>query len=128
MRHKGFTLIEMMIVVAIIAILAAVAYPSYNHHVRKAARKEAAATMLETAGRMERIRTQMFTYQNTLTAPDTRHYDLDIQVQNNGSAFVITATPLGDQLNDECGTITLNQLGEYVYTKNSVTVPLDTCQ
>jgi type IV pilus assembly protein PilE len=52
--NKGFTLIEVMIVVAIVGILAAVAYPSYQDHVRKSRRAEAQSALMGLAAAMER--------------------------------------------------------------------------
>ena len=54
-RNKGFTLMELMIVVAIVAILASVAVPSYMEHVRKARRIEATGTLTQVAAAMERF-------------------------------------------------------------------------
>jgi type IV pilus assembly protein PilE len=123
---KGFTLIELMIVVAIVSILAMIAYPSYNSHVRKTARKEAAGVMLDVAGRMERIRSQALAYQSF--APDsTRRYAITLNVAAGGTGYTITATPSADQASDTCGIITLNHQGAWTFTKNATAVPQSTC-
>ena len=56
-QNKGFTLIELMIVVAIIGILAAIAYPSYQEYVRRTKRTDAQADMMELANRLQRYKT-----------------------------------------------------------------------
>lgn len=74
----GFTLLELMIVVAIVAVLAGIAYPSYQDSIRKARRADAKAALLEAAGRQERFYTENNQYTNVLiaaagcaTTPDT---------------------------------------------------------
>lgn len=123
---KGFTLMELMIVVAVVAILAAIAYPSYSSHVRKTARKEAAGVMLEIAGRMERIRSQVLAYQ-AFTPASTPRYDITMEVPDGGAEFTIIATPTADQVDDTCGTIRLDSRGAWTFTKNAAAVPQASC-
>lgn len=68
-RDKGFTLIELMIVVAIVAILAAVALPSYQEHVRKGKRADGKAFLMDLASRQERFYTQFSSYTPVVVAP-----------------------------------------------------------
>lgn len=112
--QRGFTLIEMMVVVAVIAILAAIAFPSYSEHVRKSRRGQAKADLVEYAQLAERFHTTNNTYSGfALPATQspreggTAHYGLDFQGAQ--STFVITATPSTAQSRDKCGTMTINQ-------------------
>lgn len=119
-RVAGFTLIELMVVVAVVAILAAVAYPNYTDHVRKSKRAQAKADLVEYAQNAERYFTVNNTYAGmtfpgnatTLNSPregGTAAYALTMQ--RTQSTFTLTATPLGNQLKDKCGTLTLDQAG-----------------
>ena len=124
--ERGFTLMELMIVVVIVSILAVIAYPSYLNHVRKAARKEALGVMLDAAGRLERTRSQLFRYQ-TLTVTDTNRYGLSIEVADDGASYTVTATPSGDQAEDPCGVMTLDNLGAWTFTYSSDPVEQSKC-
>lgn len=123
-KTKGFTLIELMITVMIIAILAAIAYPTYSAQVRKGARKEAVGVVLEVAGRLERIRSQLFAYpttpaDRTAVGQSTRRYTVAV-TGSTATTFTITATPTGDQANDACGTFTYTNAGVWAFA-NSLT-------
>jgi len=118
-RARGFTLIELMIVVAIVAILALVGYPTYLDQVRKSARKEATGVVLDTAGRMERVRSQKFKYEK-IPDQSTSRYTVTVDVPAAAATFTVTATPMNDQVNDDCGVITYTNAGVWSFTKNSV--------
>ena len=110
MLHKqktlGFTLIELMVVVAIIGILASVAYPSYLDSFRKARRADAQADMVQYAGFAERIFTETNSYVSATTDAaslvDTDFYTY--ATVPTATAFTITITAQGGQANDVCGT------------------------
>lgn len=113
-RHSGFTLIELMIVVAIVAILAAIAYPSYTRYVEQARRADGKAALLDAAQRLERCHTQTNAYDDedctfAAVSPDG-FYAIAATVQQP-MTFTLTATPQGAQANSPCGTYTLDSDG-----------------
>ncbi|MFT3756871.1 MAG: type IV pilin protein [Pseudoxanthomonas sp.] len=119
-RARGFTLIELMIVVAIIAILAAIAYPSYTEYVRRSYRAQAKADLVEYAGLAERFYTANNTYVGftlpTFVSPretgaPVRYNLTPAAAFANATTFTLTATPTGGQANDKCGTLSINQAG-----------------
>src|SRR5512140_3552297 len=119
-RQQGFTLVELMVVVAIVAILAAVAIPSYRQHVIRTNRTAAEAFMMQVANKQEQYLLDARTYTATLgkggldltTPPDVqRNYGINITGVSN-TAYTITATPNNPPQDDvQCGTLTLDQTG-----------------
>ena len=118
---KGFSLIELMITVAIIAILAAIAYPSYQNHVTKTRRGAAAACLMEAAQFMERYYTTNLTYagaavpQGLLQCQSeiADHYTIGLAAEATATQFSLQAVPSTGQAarDSECGTLSINQAG-----------------
>jgi type IV pilus assembly protein PilE len=116
--QTGFSLIELMIAVVIVAILASVAYPSYQDYMRRGPRAEAQAHMMDIAGRQGQFLIDNRAYAETaatlgVTTPATvsAKYTIAIAAGDTPPTFTVTATPTGDQANDKCGTLTLNNTG-----------------
>jgi len=113
-ESRGFTLIEAMIVVVILGILIALAYPTYIDQVRKARRADAESSLLAAAQILERCFTRLNAY-NADDCPDPAG-DSDegyfaITAELTATTYTLTATAQGDQATDPCPVYTLDHLG-----------------
>ncbi len=122
-RNKGFTIIELMIVLVIVAILLAIAYPSYVQYVRKANRGDAQQLLMNWAVNQEIWRSNNTEYAGTGDIPAPTHDKFDFAVDNvSATTYTLEAVASStDQLKDKardgtpCGTeaspLTINQSG-----------------
>lgn len=140
-RGVGFTLLELMIVVAIVGILAALAYPGYVEYVRAGRRADAEAALVELASRMERYYSEHLTYEGAATSADQprfyadqvpvgggrAYYRLRITAADHNS-FTLRAIPVNDQAGD--GFLQLKSTGKRAWDRdnsNSIAVPEEQC-
>jgi type IV pilus assembly protein PilE len=109
--QKAFTLIELMVTVAIVGILAAIAYPSYQNSVIKSRRADAEGILLGLANALERKFTESNSYAGyTPPASATAYYTISINPQT-ASTYTLNAAPKAPQTSDSCGTLTLTHTG-----------------
>ena len=119
LKLSGFTLIELMITVAILAIVAAVAIPSYSSYVDRGKRAEARAALLDIAARQERYYSNNRQYADQLsklrmsgTKSENGYYTLSVTLPSgsNNQDFDATATPSG-WTDDKCGNLSIDETG-----------------
>jgi len=131
-KQQGFTLVELMVTVAIVGILASIAYPSYQNSVMKSRRADAKSALLELANFMERHATEVGCYMDpgadnqcgsgddtipllpftTTPRAGKVYYDL-VLFPVDAISFTLTANPRAgtSQVNDACGSLTLTNTG-----------------
>ena len=118
--ERGFSLPELMIVLVVAAILAAIAFPSYQDQVRKGRRAAATAALIDATSRQEQFFLDNKTYTTTIaagglnmsTATEDGTYTLSVDAPSGAClldrCYLVRATPQGPQASDDCGPLTLN--------------------
>jgi type IV pilus assembly protein PilE len=126
-KRGGFSLIELMVVVVVIAILAAIAIPIYQKQIQESRRTSAKTGLLDVASREERYYSTNNQYADSFTElgypaatgsalvvpnSDPGYYRITLSVPAaSGSTFTATATPASTQIGDVCGSYSISYLG-----------------
>lgn len=116
-KYRGFTLIELMIVVLIVAILAAIAYPIYTSQVRQAKRVDAKSALKKAVNRAEQFYSQVHHYPQSLASismnktTSNKAYTVNVSTATK-SKFIVKAKAIGGQTKDDCSSFTLHANGK----------------
>lgn len=112
-KLRGFTLLELMIVILIMAILVSLALPSYNQYSLRSHRSEGLDALIATAMLMERNRLINRRYQSIpTTLTRSGHYEVSVSIENNGATYLLNAAPQNAQQKDKCGRLGLDSLSQ----------------
>lgn len=114
---RGLTLLELVIAMAVVAILASIAYPAYTDHLRKSRRSEAQQVLMDIALRQQQLMLDTRAYGTSLAATGalvrpsvSAYYRFDVVATDGATpSFSATATPQADQARDGCGTLSVNE-------------------
>ena len=129
-KNKGFTLVELMITVAIVGIIMAFALPAYGDYVKRAARTQAQGDLQALASAVERRFTQYLSYSGATSAlystvsptDDTAKYNLAVVLTpdaTTATSFYLTATPISGGMNAGDGMVSYNPQGSNCWHKGS---------
>jgi type IV pilus assembly protein PilE len=117
-RQRGITLIELLTVMVIVGVLAAIAMPAYSNYTRKTKRADAKVALTNTSQVLERCYTRNNSYDITACATGTPYssangaYTISLSVATGNQSYTLTATPAGAQAQDtHCGNFTLTSAG-----------------
>ncbi len=119
--HRGFTLLELVVAVAILAIIVAIAIPSYTNQVLRSNRTEAIDELLRQAAFQQATYTRTNAFAPVANyRTNSGRYRIRTILDNGGQSYTLRAIPLNEQVNDSCGRLTLDNLGRKTAQGNNV--------
>ncbi|HBC58204.1 MAG TPA: hypothetical protein DCZ03_13680 [Gammaproteobacteria bacterium] len=118
---NGFTLIELMITVAILAILMTIAVPAYQDYTTKSKRAEAKVTLMQEAQRLERLFSTTNSYAGGATTTTSENGYWQVVSTLTTTTYSLTASPVPPHTDAKCATLTLTQTGAQSYTGTGTT-------
>lgn len=132
--QKGFTLVEILIVVAILGILAAIAYPSYSEYRKKTNRTDMRTEMMNVAQQLQRYQVANKTFKDAKAnlgyandknypASGTALYTVNLNVAADNRSWTLTATPIASASQKDDGNLVMNSNGEKCWTKGGTCTP-----
>lgn len=116
MKSRGFSLVELLIVVTVLGIMGAIAIPSYSNYVIRSNRSEGKALLMDAAARQERFFAQNNVYASSVsdlrldTQSSNKLYTLSIPTAST-TDYKLQATPQNAQVRDKCGSLTVTAAG-----------------
>lgn len=136
MKQKGFTLIEVLIVIVIIGILATIAYPSYKDYVIKTNRIDVQSEMLKINQNLSSYKMAKGTYQDAqlqnstleenYPVTGTANYKIKLDISSDNLAWTLTANPISGSKQDGNGSVILNNQDQKCWTKGATCTPTAT--
>lgn len=111
---RGMTLIELVIVVAVMGILLALAAPAYQNHMLRVHRTEAIRLLLQASMCQERVNARAGNYDTSQCQPNSEYQRYELSYNSpdtQGQTYIAMATPMGAQIADPCGSLSLDQNG-----------------
>lgn len=136
MKQKGFTLIEVLIVIVIIGILAAIAYPSYVDYTIKTNRTDVQSEILRINQNLSNYKMAKGTYKDALLenstleenypATGTANYKIKLDISSDSLMWTLTATPITGSEQDGNGSVILNNQDQKCWTKGATCTPTAT--